>query len=675
MKSAQAGTEQWRARALDIEFALGALLRGEFRAAQLRLVAPQSTLALDKDGRLAWPASGGGFSLDALTIERMDIEDAQLVLADARNDARVVLEKFWFKGEARALGGAIRGDGAFISVGALYSYRLTAAREGDGVKLKLRIEPSNQPLSAEADGILALDAGAPRFEGSLTLARALGAVVADGRTLLTEPWRITAGVKAAPSSALFEQLELQYGAEQRAIKLAGTAELTFGSRPRLQAVLSARQLDLDRLIATPEAPTRLPVAAMKELAERFSVGLHPPIAAQIGFGIEAVTLGGAVIQSLRGDLKIDQATWTLEGFEFRAPGSTQVQIAGQFGFSRDAPGFSGPIDVAAADPRALLGWLVGRSDLPAAAAKPLHVRGDVTLGSERIAIDRLHAEFDRKEVEGRLGYAWATASRKARLDAQLRAAELDVDAIHDFAKAALGGTALDRPGEMALALDIGRARIAGLDAREANARLKLDGEGLQIERLAFADWGGIKLDASGRIDIAAGAPRGSITLDIDARELSAASALVAKFAPDFSETLRQTIGGLGPAKLHASLNLDDAPPQRGNARTSARLGLEGSARGLRMSLQTEAIGSAADILNSDIKIDGRVETADGSALIALLGLDRVVAAGQAARTLERFGRRSFGGDAARRWQARRRQFRRCRQRHNAAGARSGYGQS
>ena len=68
------GTEQTlRARALGIELTLGGLLRGEFRAAQLRLVGPQLTLGLDKDGRLALPQSAGAFALDTLSIDRMNI--------------------------------------------------------------------------------------------------------------------------------------------------------------------------------------------------------------------------------------------------------------------------------------------------------------------------------------------------------------------------------------------------------------------------------------------------------------------------------------------------------------------------------------------------------------------------------------------------------------------------
>ena len=48
---------------------------------------------------------------------------------------------------------------------------------------------------------------------------------ADGRGTVAVPWRASAKVKAAPSHALFEQLEYTYGPEARALKLTGTAEL------------------------------------------------------------------------------------------------------------------------------------------------------------------------------------------------------------------------------------------------------------------------------------------------------------------------------------------------------------------------------------------------------------------------------------------------------------------
>ena len=88
---------------------------------------------------------------------------------------------------------------------------------------------------------------------------------AGGRGDVAVPWRASAKVKAAPQQALFEQLEYQYGPDERAIRLNGTAELRFGKNPRFEGVLSARQVDLDRALALP---------AHRPPAARGAQGLH-----------------------------------------------------------------------------------------------------------------------------------------------------------------------------------------------------------------------------------------------------------------------------------------------------------------------------------------------------------------------------------------------------------------
>src|ERR1700754_371894 len=52
---------------LDVEFSLGSLMRGEWRASELSLNGFTLNLGLDRDGRFEWPASVGKFSLGALT--------------------------------------------------------------------------------------------------------------------------------------------------------------------------------------------------------------------------------------------------------------------------------------------------------------------------------------------------------------------------------------------------------------------------------------------------------------------------------------------------------------------------------------------------------------------------------------------------------------------------------
>ena len=180
----RARDDKVRARSLDIEFALGPLLRGEWRASELHLVGPQLNLGLDASGRLQAPNLAIGFDPDALSIDRLSIEDGKVTLSDAGADGSVTLEHVWFKGEARSLLGPIKGEGAANVGGDLYPFRLSAGRLSDDGKLKLRVnvDPVNHPLSAEADGIVSVNNGAPSFDGTLNLRRPVG-FATGGRAL------------------------------------------------------------------------------------------------------------------------------------------------------------------------------------------------------------------------------------------------------------------------------------------------------------------------------------------------------------------------------------------------------------------------------------------------------------------------------------------------------------
>ena len=45
--------------------------------------------------------------------------------------------------------------------------------------------------------------------------------------------------------------------------------------------------------------------------------------------IDAVTLGGAVLQAFGSDLRSDGAAWRLDRLDFRAPGFTKVSVSGR----------------------------------------------------------------------------------------------------------------------------------------------------------------------------------------------------------------------------------------------------------------------------------------------------------------------------------------------------------
>ncbi len=623
----RADADQIGARALGIEFSLGALIRGEWHAAEMHLVGPEFNLGLNSSGHLAAPKLAVGFDPDALAIDHLNIEDGHAVITDARSGSRLVLDKLRFNGDVRSLAGPFKGDGGFVIAGELYAYRIAAGRIGDdgAVKLRLNIDPATRPLSIDADGVLSFERGDPRFEGSFNVTRPVGIALPSGQTFVTDPWRLSTRIKATTATALLEQIEFQYGPDDRAIKLTGTAELKFGDKPRFDGVLSARQIDLDRALASPDATRRLPLAAIKVLSETFSGAWRPSIPARLGIGIDALTLGGATVQAVRGDLTTDGTAWNLDDFEFRAPGFTQVNLSGRLDVAAKPLGFTGPVSVDSSDPGALGAWLEGLSEAPKQ-MKPLRARGEVTLGGEKVAIERLKAEVDRKIVEGRLAYAWAAGDHPPRLDADLSAAELDIDALLAIANAARGGITFEMPREGTLAIDVGRATIAGVEARQLNARLRRDAMGLQVERFSVADLGGTAFDASGQIETSAPSPRGKINLTVDARKLDGVIALAAKFSPDTAEPLRRMAERLPATKLNASLSLEGL-----GSGTTAKLAIEGRSGAIRLNLLGEASSDSADMVTlaaADVRLQGKLEADDGGALVALLHLDNIIAVGK-----------------------------------------------
>jgi uncharacterized protein involved in outer membrane biogenesis len=639
----KSGGEPMRARELTFELGLGPLMRGQLRATDLRLVGPEIALGLDGAGRLDWSVTGAGLDPDQLSIEHFAIEDGRAVLSDARSGARVAVEKLWFNGELRSLVGPLKGEGGFSVEGARYGYRIAAARLADDgtMKLRLALDPTDGPVSFEGDGTLGFDRGQPRFDGALTVARPAGLVLPTGRGVASMPWQATARVTATPANALIEQLEFRYGPEERALKLTGAAELKLGRSPRLDGVISGRELDLDRTLDLPEGARRLPAAAIRSIAETLGDALALPIPARLGIGIDNITLAGGAVQAVHGDLKNDADGWDLETLEFRAPGFAQVRVSGRLGVGTRGLTFKGPATVEASAPQALVAWLEGRSDLRTAQAGSLRASGDITLGSDRVGVDRLKAEIDRRSIEGRLAYAFAAESRPARLEAELTAAQIDLDQAAAFAGAAFSGTSLELPGEMALAIDIGQATLGGIEARNASIRLKLDARTLVLERVAVADLGGGAVALEGRIEEPLKAPRGALSLDVDARALDGAVALISRLVPSAGATLRRVATPLSPLKLHAGVTIDSTPQARAG---TARLAIEGTAGVTRVRLSAEASGDPFVPGSLETRLDGQLAADDGSTLVALLGLNQAVAVDKRPATLSLAARGPAVGD-------------------------------
>jgi uncharacterized protein involved in outer membrane biogenesis len=617
-----ASAQKVTARGLAMEFGLGTLMRGEFRANQLTLDRPEVRVGLDRSGAVQMPGLNFPFNPDRLAIERLTINEGQLLLADAASGARLAVERLNLTGEVGSLIGPFKVEGSFTAQGEHYAYRLSGSRRDDdgGMKVRLAIDPAERALAFESDGTVWIEGGSPRFEGSATLSRVVGTALPGGRVTVNDPWKVFGKIKATTKTVLADQLELLFGPESRLVHLNGSAIMNLGRDSRIASTLTARQIDLDRVLPNSEQK-RLPFETIKLLVDELAVAPAPPLPIRISLGVDSLMAGGATVSALRGDVENDAGGWNLDRLELRAPGATQMLITGKLALADRKVEFQGPVKVDSSDPAVFFAWIEGRSAAGRPPLGPMRGSGTVTLGRERVAVDGLKAEIDRKALEGRVAYRFATAAEPARLDAALSGSELDFDRGLALGTALFASTSFERPGEIALALNIGRASYAGVEARKAQAVLTYDHAGLKIERLSIGDIGGASLDASGRVDNAADAWRGSVAMSLTAPRLDGIAVLADRFLPQTSDAIHKYGSRIAPLKINAKLDVEPRPGDGTGGRTAAKLKLDGTIAGIDVNLDGSGAGEISDPAAAVMHIGGRLDAPDGRALASLAGLD------------------------------------------------------
>jgi hypothetical protein len=640
-----------RADKLDVEFSLGSLMRGEWRANELTINGLSLDLGLDPQGRIDWPISVGTLNLGSLSIDRLNLT-GRIALHDAASRETLELNDIAFSGDVRSLAGAVRGDGNFMLSGMRYPFRISSGQsvDGEGTRIHLNLDPGARALSADLEGVLRFETRAPRFEGVATLS-VPAAPKAKGADAGPTPWRISAKVKADPVAARFEQLEASYGPDDTALKFTGLADIRFGASPQLHAVLAARQLDADRFFAKNDDKNddkdkdhaAEPIRLLPGLRALMAALPQAPIPAHIEFSSEQIMLGGRPLQNVAAVLYADAKSWAIDRLDFRAPGTTSVDLNG----AAVPPGsFKGALNIESSDPDTLVAWLQGRSEITYRSQKPLQLRGNVSIGPNRVAIDAMTAEIDGGAVTGRVAVSSPSASGGSRIDAELKAERLDFDAATAFVRAVAGPQA-EWPDEAQLSLDIGHALSAGQELQPLIAKLGYGPKTVTLDQLKIGQATGVMVEGTGNFDRVH--TTGRLALNSTAASLNRITGLIAPFAPNFSSRLNSLGTTPGPARLKLTLDLDKNTEQADRASARAVLDLDApQLKGVATFTAKPDIAAirAIDLdklQSSEIGIESKLSSQQGRSLLALLGLDRAIAAGD--------GPAQFEGSVAGVWRA------------------------
>ena len=187
--------------------------------------------------------------------------------------------------------------------------------------------------------MLAFEAATPRFDGTLTLSRPAGAVLASGRPWCSRPWRLTSKVKAGCVGRDAGRVAFSTG--RRSGRWRSPVQASSSSaRSRSCRACCRRGRSTRSAAGPPDAPRRLPLAAVQAFGEMLGSALRPPWPVKLALNVDAMTLGGAPMQNVASDLDLTAPPGRSTARASRA-GFTQVKVDGRLYPLGKGLGFAG----------------------------------------------------------------------------------------------------------------------------------------------------------------------------------------------------------------------------------------------------------------------------------------------------------------------------------------------
>jgi large subunit ribosomal protein L24 len=614
---------------LDVSFALGSLMRGEVRADELSLDGFNLELGLDRRGHIDWPLSADRMDIGGLVIDKLNVA-GRIAIRDAASNATLNLEDVVFSGDVRALAGTMRGDGKFSIDGIRSPFKISSGQnaDGTGTHLRLIVDPGERGILADLDGIVAIEAMAPRFDGNITLARPVTPASTSGGETGLMPWKLTSHVTAGVASATLGQIDLSYGADEKSLKLSGVGDIRFGAAPVLRATLSSRQLDIDRLLADDAAAVR-PIDAIPDIRTLIARLPVPPLPMQLEIDADQMVLGDRPMQNVSATLHGDATQWKIDHLSLLAPGTTKITMAGTVAPLGDGARFSGPLELQSGDPGLLAEWLGLTGAMAVLGRKPAWIHGNATVAADSVALDSFKANLDDGAIEGRM------AVSPSDVQITLKADQFGLDRIVKLAGAIpaskIASLQKQWPNQARVSLDIAQARLAGRDIRPVALQFSLVPEALSLDRLTIGEGSGLSLSGMGQFDRTTAV--GAINLKANSPSLADIGGLFETLSPGIAARLKAATVVTGPVQATMALSSRADPDDSSRAQLRAVIETDASpikvSSTMTSSMARDADGalSFASFPQANVHLDTTATSAQADRLLALFGLDRIVAAG------------------------------------------------
>ncbi|MBV9637531.1 MAG: AsmA family protein, partial [Methylobacteriaceae bacterium] len=430
------------ADSVRVELGIAGLLRGDFVFTDATFEGLRTRLSLSDRGWLALPEKSL-LAQHNLQFDKLAVRRGTFTIDAGAGAPSYVLENVALDAQASSLVGPFKGTGSAQILGRRIAFRFsTGAVERERLRLKLLLDEAPGVPRTELDGaLLLLPPDASRrartigYEGTVVVSGAL----ASGSASAPTPWRLSGKVTADLQKAVLDGLDLRVGAEDRQMTASVAGEIDLGAAPAARLSVTAKQLDLDRLLGGSDGPARpLDVVALLGPALAGPApGGELPLPLTLDCAIGLVTLGGEPMTDVAMTLSFKPGEPVSGRMEVTAPGRSRLVADGTLETGA-AAAFKGRIELSTRDSPRLAAW-VGRNDPAVATAmatylpfRSVDITANAEISSVGLAARDLAAKLDRSSLAGALVLTDAVGQDHARLFADLTSDTLDIDALPEL---------------------------------------------------------------------------------------------------------------------------------------------------------------------------------------------------------------------------------------------------
>ncbi len=608
--------------AMDIE--LMPLLKGVAKIVQLKLVRPKLNLHVNESGAIAW-TDRQKISVDPeqIKLENFTISNGEINVHGLTGGRTLSLEQLDGRISAKSLFGPWRIDvGGYVENKRVRLDLDTGHLQDDGsIRIKLSANRVDLPYRLSLDGPVQFSEGLLRWNGEYKLD------VPDddaGNASRHLPIFSQGDFDFTPHRIDVPQFRLEVGDREDPYTINGTGFVNISDDIKFNIKADGRQIDLDRIGKNDGAESRnggldleQRLGVMRSIIEKIPV---PPAQGIIDLALPAIVAGDTLIRDVTAKISPDFDGWNIQHLGATLPGNTKFEANGKVGLGQDF-GFSGHMLVASNQPTGLATWL-GKRNNPF--IRKLHSAGfaaDVVISDNQTSLDNLELVLDAAILRGKL-QRLASKNGRAAVVIGLEGEQINLDDLRAiFSLIAEDDSNAIANHDLDISLKAGKLNGFDITAENVEARFRIFGGSVSVEKLNASNFFGASLASSGRIDNLLNRPNGQFNLAIKAEKPARLLAFIQSQLPEneYIRNLAQSPALAENLDLEFVINARSSSDKQING-SKGQAFIHGEMGGTQIEIETEFQGLIGELSALNMDVIQTLENADPATLLMQLNL-------------------------------------------------------